>query len=122
MTNTQFAFTFIHKTSRCATWFDIYNDINFWNRRFDRQSCLLYEAIPLVEKIRDFIKTHGKEEQLEKIESKPESLRVTIPEHMKENDGEWGKMKYLPPSTTREEDNDSQTQIGRHRYGTISQS
>lgn len=50
-----------------------------------------YEAIPLVEKIRDFIKTHGKEEQLEKIESKPESLRATIPEHMKENDGEWEK-------------------------------
>ena len=81
---------------------------------------MLYEAIPFVEKIRDFNKTHVKEEQLEKIEYKLESLRATIPEHMKENDGEWGKMKHLPPSTTREEDNDSQTQIGRHRHGTIS--
>ena len=63
--------------------FDIYNDINFWNRRFDRQSCKPYEAIPVVEKIRDFVKSHGEEEQLEKIESKLESLREMDPNYSK---------------------------------------
>ena len=68
--------------------FDIYNDINFWNRRLDRQSCLSYEAIPVVEKIRDFVKIHGEKEHLEKIESKLESLREMDPNFKKEKEGE----------------------------------